>query len=698
MLLRIKQVSGLGVFDGYRPHSTTGDFERYNIIYGPNGSGKTTLTRLFSALATGGHPDYPELEFVVETQAGPIKGGYKKKVRIFNADYIDANIGQFRGPLRHILIVGEENKTLAEEAAVEQRLYDDRMRRIGEATVEIEKLEVERGKVFSAIAKTIGEATSGSSMRTYRKPDAEAAFGRTKDFRELTQDKLSYHRETIRQIQLGPIKVPDVIISNAMAETGGLLEEMVDAAVYARLLIAQTSQAGALKRLIEMPIIARWVEDGLRIHIENTSERCEFCDAPLDEARLSALSNHFGAEDQRLKKDIEEAIQRIEGLRAKLAGIDFPAKEALYGEIQTNYVATLAAADRARSELDTQLETVKATLRTKLDYRSVGLDTTIAVDCAAASAAFAELQQVLEQHNKKTGDFELEKAASRAAIEEHYLATIVEQIISYNADISASRAKIVELKEGDIKSANSLSLGELKASYERKLAHVSSAHAGSGELTARLKTFLGRTELRFESTSEGYNVLRRGKPAKRLSEGEKMAIAFIYFTVHLHEDFDAAEGVVIIDDPISSMDSASIYQAFAFLKQAVMGAGQVFLLTHNFDFLRLLVGWFKHMPKSCGSRRYLMILCSDTEECRRARIIPLDPLLLNHPTEYCYLFKTLLCFESDGTIEGSYHVLMSRGKYSRRFSSFMCLIKTPCIPVWRRLILTPSVRRRFINS
>jgi wobble nucleotide-excising tRNase len=64
---------------------------------------------------------------------------------------------------------------------------------------------------------------------------------------------------------------------------------------------------------------------------------------------------------------------------------------------------------------------------------------------------------------------------------------------------------------------------------------------------------LGRNELTFHSDDSGYRVHRNGKPAKRLSEGERTAIAFIYFIVQLNEqDFNLAEGVVVIDDPVST--------------------------------------------------------------------------------------------------------------------------------------------------
>ena len=188
-------------------------------------------------------------------------------------------------------------------------------------------------------------------------------------------------------------------------------------------------------------------------------------------------------------------------------------------------------------------------------------------------------------------------------------------------------------------------------------------------MTRLLKNFLGRTDLTFESGDEGYRVRRRGKPAKRLSEGEKTAIAFLYFIVQLRDqDFDLAEGIVVIDDPISSLDSSAIYQAFAFLKNAVKDAKQVFLLTHNFDFLKLLLNWLDNAGKN--KQAYFMIICAEAQDARDAQLAPLDQLLVKHPTEYHYLFKVLHSFKSDGTILSCYHIPNVARKVLEAFLEF----------------------------
>ncbi|EQD57031.1 hypothetical protein B1A_11283, partial [mine drainage metagenome] len=103
------------------------------------------------------------------------------------------------------------------------------------------------------------------------------------------------------------------------------------------------------------------------------------------------------------------------------------------------------------------------------------------------------------------------------------------------------------------------------------------------ELTREVAAYLGRDELRFEVEQNGYRITRGDHPATHLSDGERTAIAFLYFLKSLQDtDFDMATGIVVIDDPVSSLDANSLFSAFGFMKQRTATAGQLFVLTHNF--------------------------------------------------------------------------------------------------------------------
>jgi energy-coupling factor transporter ATP-binding protein EcfA2 len=259
VLTQIKKIKSLGVFDNYAVPVQLKAFDRFNVIYGENGSGKTTLSRLFACLEAGEHQDCPNLEYNVDTQSGSLTQGqkYVRNVRVFNSDLVEANIGRFEGPLRHILILGEENKAVAEEIKAEIATRDDRTKRLQDIVGTVSKLETERGKIFSTVAKTIGEATSGSTLRTYRKPDAETAFGKLTGAKSLSDGELEVHRATVRQEQMpevGKLNVPG-IVEPSTAKTIGPAGAAQALAHRCKNLTMRSAQSAVIARLAGYPTI-----------------------------------------------------------------------------------------------------------------------------------------------------------------------------------------------------------------------------------------------------------------------------------------------------------------------------------------------------------------------------------------------------------------------------------------------------------
>ncbi|WP_029087527.1 AAA family ATPase [Brevundimonas aveniformis] len=675
MLTQIKKIKSLGVFDNYASPPELKAFERFNVIYGENGSGKTTLSRLLACLQAGEHKDYPSLEFSVDTQSGSLTHGqkYVRNVRVFNSDFVEANIGRFDGPLRHILILGEENKAVAAEIKAEVATRDGRTKRLQDIAAAVTKLENERGKIFSTIAKTIGEATSGSTLRNYRKPDAETAFGKLANPKSLNHSELEIHRATVRQEQMpevGKLNVPGII----EPETGKTIGPVGAAHALAKRCTALTmrsAQSAVIARLASYPDIAAWVEEGVTLHKHHASDTCEFCAQPLPAARLKALADHFSVEDQQLKAEIDRERVWIATVLEALGGFTLPDRLALYSELRADYDTAVAAFENEMEAVRARVAAVDGLLAEKLTRRTEAYDGVAQSDAEALKAALTAIADVMERHDTKTKGFEAEKVAARNAIEAHYLLTVKAQVEEVAAKIATYKAEETLLNDGGDGLPDKRSLAAITQSIIEKQAQISNEHKGGEELTAHLKQFLGRTDLVFENNKDGYVVLRRGKPAKRLSEGEKTAIAFLYFLVQLKDqDFDLAEGVVVIDDPISSLDSGAIYQAFSFLKNVTQDAKQLFILTHNHEFLRLVINWFQNLPNSLGKKSYAMVLCSETAAGRSARITALDPLLIEHATEYHYLFKVLYTFQSDGTILSCYHVPNVARKVLETFLDF----------------------------
>ncbi|WP_332660860.1 AAA family ATPase [Brevundimonas sp.] len=675
MLTQIKKIKSLGVFDNYAAPPELKAFERFNVVYGENGSGKTTLSRLLACLQSGEHEDYPHLEFNVDTQAGPLSHGqkYVRNVRVFNSDFVEANIGRFDGPLRHILILGEENKAVAEEIRAEIATRDDRTKRLQDIAAAVTKMENERGKIFSTIAKTIGEATSGSTLRTYRRPDAETVFAKLTNPTSLSDAELEIHRATVRQEQMpevGKLNVPG-IVEPGTEKTIGPVGAAHALAQTCKGLTMRSAQSAVISRLAGHPPIAAWVEEGFGFHKAHSSETCEFCAQPLPAARLQALADHFSVEDQQLKAEIDQERAWLANVLEALGGFTLPDRLALYSELRADYDAAVSAFAAELEAVRQRVLAIDGVLADKLTRRTEAYNAEVGSDAEALKAALTSIADVMQRHDAKTKSFEAEKIAARHAIEAHYLLTIKDQIDEVAAKIADKKTEEGLLTNGGDGLPDKRSLADIAQSITDKQAQISNEHKGGEELTAHLRQFLGRTDLVFENSKDGYVVLRRGKPAKRLSEGEKTAIAFLYFLVQLKDqDFDLAEGVVVIDDPISSLDSGAIYQAFSFLKNVTQDAKQLFILTHNHEFLRLVINWFQNLPSALGKRSYSMVLCSETAGSRSARITALDKLLIEHATEYHYLFKVLYTFQSDGTILSCYHVPNVARKVLETFLDF----------------------------
>lgn len=658
MLKSLNSIENFGIFSKFSAGSGLPPFKRFNVIYGDNGSGKTTLSRLLASLPTGKHSEYPNLRYSITTESGTFTNGqsYPRKVRVFNADYVQANIGQCEGSIPHILVIGEENKALAQEIANEEAALTERRSEINTAKEAIDKLAVERGKLFTSIAKTISEATSGATTRTYRKNNAETAYSKLTSFQELSDTELDIYRKTLRQEQLEAVKSIVLPLERRVDGTSrNLLEVLSVIAEDVKVLTARTAQSAVIARLEEHGDLYGWVERGFALHRDHKSERCEFCDQPLPAWRMAQLAEHFSDEDQNLKFDIESEQKHLDVVRQYIRQMTVPIGAQFYSELRDEADASSLALENAKTKTLSFVDEVDAILAQKLTLRTTSYAVSLTPDFSDLSAAVTRAQALCDRHNQKTSAFEAEKAKARDAIEASFLSSIYVQVSQADDKTKRAWKRIEDLQAGRLEPYSTHTLEDLEKSIAAKRSKVANAHRAGEDLTTRLQNFLGRADLSFKSTNDGYFVFRGNKPAKRLSEGEKTAIAFVYFLVQLgDQEFNLAEGVVVIDDPISSLDSSAIYQAFSYLKNAVREAKQIFILTHNFDFLKLVLNWLKKSDNNNTS--YFMVVCAEDQNGRNARLSKLDKLLHDHASEYQYLFKKLYTYKSDGTIESAYHI------------------------------------------
>lgn len=666
MITRLEKLRKLGIFRDFSWSSDLQDFCRFNLIYGWNGSGKTTFSRLFECLGENTNARYPELVYQVQGDQRSWRTGepFDEKVRVFNRDYVLANVERLDGPVP-IYILGDENKQLADQIVRDEAEISRRNDELSAGETVLAGLTKSRDTIFTDIARRISENVSGESTRTYRRPNAETDFGKLTQNALLDEGQVLLHKGTIAQKQLPILEsLPSLDsypakITNVVENSTPLLETMVTSVV--------------IERLTKNPDISNWVEEGMALNRLHTSSICEFCDREMPAERLRSLADHFNDADRELKAEVDTQLAAVHGIVSILERLSTREPSNLYDELRAEYKAAVTQLNTDRMELTRQLAALIAAIDGKKAKTTESVVLDVTVDPQPLIDSLAVVNACISEHNRKTKDFDAAKSAARKALKDHYLSEIADEVADLDARITEQATVNGKIKNGDEALEGSMGIGAMQRQVADNRATVSSAHRGCGELNDKLCMFLGRDEIMFEVRGEGYVVKRYGEIAEDLSEGEKTAIAFVYFIVHLQDrDFDLKNGIVVIDDPVSSLDANSLFQAFAFLKDSVKDAKQVFILTHNLEFMRQVKNWFFHIKKVAKKpqRSLYMIKNRIVDGHRDAYLAPMDRLLMEFESEYHYLFSLLRGFQDDGTLSAIYLFPNIGRKFLETFLAF----------------------------
>src|SRR5690606_241647 len=111
-----------------------------------------------------------------------------------------------------------------------------------------------------------------------------------------------------------------------------------------------------------------------------------------------------------------------------------------------------------------------------------------------------------------------------------------------------------------------------------------------------------------------------------------------------------ANGFVVLDDPVSSLDANAMHLAFSLMRDRTAHVGQLFVLTHNFAFFRQVRNWLRYLPGqrqqdvSKRPARFYMLECVEQDGHRASVLRPLDPLLYQYASGYHFLFASVYRF------------------------------------------------------
>ena len=673
MIKKIKKIKNLGIFDGFN-WNLSSEFKRYNLFYGWNASGKTTLTTIFESLNLDITKYFEDAEYEIETDNGNI---YKQndifptKVRVFNQHYIDENIHISNGKTKPIFLLGEESKELKQKI----NNWEEEEIKLKNIKIELKKEKEQKEKdinnIFTNIARIIGENLSGSSVRSYRRNNAKDDFEKLAQKELLSQEDLAKYKKIKEQKKKE--KIDEIVFTlrqdKILEEIKNILKKSVNSIIIAR--------------LKNNPDISAWVEEGIEIHKKHNSKTCEFCGQSLPNGLIEKLLLYFNEEDKKLKQIIDEKINFLNNKLNELNNLNIPKKVELYDDLYNDFESRLSSFNKERINLSNEISELIKHLQNKKFKTNEPMEITFYFN-NSFDEALKNLNEIIKKHNNKTENLQEQKDEAFKKIKNHYLSEIWDKVKENESEISEINKIITIINNGgsftykgkNIETIETIGLSKLNNKILEAKAKISDLHKSVDKLNKYLETFLGRNEIKFKVSDEqdGFIILRNNEIVSNLSEGEKTAIAFVYFIIHLQDkDFNINNGIVVVDDPVSSFDSSSVFQAFAFMKEAVKDAKQIFIFTHNFDFFKLTLNWFKNSRRNWSCYQIKNKMIKEKENTKRiAYIDKIDHFIEKYTTEYEYLFKVLYEFNNSdpSNIEDVYNIPNIGRKVLETFLTF----------------------------
>jgi len=634
---RISRLRNCGIFRTFDWPDHLPEFARFNLIYGWNATGKTTLSRVFRCLEKR---TIPEGEVRLKLSNGEFVGNELPNVnipvRVFNRDFVNESV--FRrdgGELPPIFVLGAESVEKQKEV---ERLKSERAQaqaRLNAALSEKQRAERDFDRFCIDHAKRIKDDLRSSVPNRYNNYDksnfkvdaatmAQAGDGFAHRLTDAEREKL---QTQLRAVPKGKLHEVTYVLPNFDVIIAGLSQ-----------LLRTTVVSQAIETLKDDPTLAEWTRQGLELHRDRKAERCLFCEQPLPRERLAALEAHFSTQYDSFMQRLDKLIGELQKLSKLAAEVRLPHKAEFYEYLAVDYQAAEDGLKQTLNAADEFLATAVRMLTEKKGrpFESVKMD----IQAPRVDAGAVEkVNEVIRQHNQACDEFQTRVTEAREKLAKDMIAEVLREFLSYRNALQKAEEELTAV-QGEVQR-----LEDRITSLEREIVEH---RRPAEELNDDLRKYLGHDELRLEVQDTGYIITRGGEPAHTLSEGEMTAIALLYFLKSLeHRQFDLANGIVVLDDPVSSLDANALYLAFGYIRERTENAGQLFILTHNFAFFRQVRHWFhevkgqkKKDPKQRPGRFY-MLECTPRPNGRCAAIRWLDPLLEQYDSEYHYLFARI---------------------------------------------------------
>lgn len=550
-----------------------------NFIYGSNGVGKSTLTKVISGEMTSSacsvQWDSTEHEEVVA----------------YDHDFIKKNYSE-SADLPGIFSLGKENVELRKAI---QKLGNDiaqKENEISHYNTTLKDMQLKYKKTLSELDDAcwdIQQKFSNEFKEALIGYRAEKAKFRTKYLESI---EMSLPAITIAEFQekylLSFSKTADRMQEYVYLDVDSM-RTLQNEEILSKSIIGKSNTP--IGKFIEYLKSADWVKQGIGF-AKHTNGRCPYCNQAMPHDIERDIEEYF---DVTYSRDCEQLSvfhhQYIDAVSAMKTIVIDILKTRL---VTFDYNQLELLNERMNATIERNLAIIQEKIESP--SKSIELDSLVDI-CNDINIVIRKINEVVQRQNRL---IENQKAAQMQCKEEIWSILAAQD----HGHITQLRTEVNNLQRGidevttKIRNINE-AINELKKEKNSKESEITSVYPTVHNINKILSCF-GFDGFKLDTVPSNpgmYRIIRsNGTDAtKTLSEGEYTFITFLYYYYRCFGSFASSgidnEKVLVIDDPISSLDSAVLFVVATLVKELIStcrkqrnGLKQVFVLTHNVHF------------------------------------------------------------------------------------------------------------------
>lgn len=562
------------------------DLTFVNFFYGNNGAGKSSIAHAIE-----------EDDGVVWADG---KSADDYDVLVYNQDFINENFVNY-GDLKGVFIFGEED--------IEAK------KRIAELTEEKKKksdAKVTAGEEYKQ--KTAGVDAALAQFQ-------EACFSKTADIRKHFEKCMDGKKQkrNFAEAVLGEKTPKEHDLSELERLYGVAFDDTARA--YAEFKKAGATTYGSLpgKELLDKVIVSSsdtpfarflnalgstasdWVRDGHTHFSGSAGGKCPYCQQKLPANFENEIAATFDAQYQ---QDIRDLGQFHATYSRETADI--------VRALQTNTTDAMPSLDlKAYQEklslLESKFEVNRQRIAEKVKEpsKTVSLEDTDTL-LLEIGAMIDDINKLIKANNDVVAAKKSSKEKCKTEIMQYLAFMLADEVTSYKDEVARLKTEIDDVTERGKKLKKEI--GELTREISELNKHNANTEAAIDSINKILRDsgFQGFSIQAKEGVENVYEIVRENRTvAENLSEGERNFIAFLYFYHRVRGSMNSEElkeKIVVIDDPVSSMDSTALFIVSAIVREMINVCRnnteylnpqvpgdyikQLFILTHNVYFHR----------------------------------------------------------------------------------------------------------------